>query len=195
MIDWHNRTLIAGAAAVLISGFCVGFLAAKATNGGHDSTTVAASGVLEGPATGLFGKPRDKTAPRASDVRPAGFDTWKQRLDTSGDSPRACVQFSKSLDPAKPYGDFVVVSPALASAPAVSVKGDELCVSGFGFTDRRITLLKGLPGQGGDTLKANRDFDFAFGEKPAYVGFAGNGVILPREEADGVAIETVNVSA
>ncbi|WP_443748849.1 alpha-2-macroglobulin family protein [Asticcacaulis solisilvae] len=195
MIDWHNRTLIAGAAAVLISGFCVGFLTAKATNGGHETSTVAASGVLDGPATGLFGKPRDKDARRASDVKPIGFDTWKQRLDTSGDSARACVQFSKPLDPTKPYGDFVVVSPALPSGPAVSVKGDELCVSGFGFTDRRITLLKGLPGQGGDTLKANRDFDFSFGEKPPYVGFAGNGVILPREEADGVAIETVNVSA
>src|SRR5690606_30842036 len=28
----------------------------------------------------------------------------------------------------------------------------------------------------------------------AYVGFAGGGVILPRSEADGIAIETVNVS-
>ena len=33
-----------------------------------------------------------------------------------------------------------------------------------------------------------------FGEKPPYVGFAGDGVILPREDADGVGIETVNVS-
>jgi uncharacterized protein YfaS (alpha-2-macroglobulin family) len=37
------------------------------------------------------------------------------------------------------------------------------------------------------------DVDFKFGDKPPYVGFAGDGVILPREESDGVGIETVNV--
>ena len=42
--------------------------------------------------------------------------------------------------------------------------------------------------------RANADVDFTFGEKPPYVGFAGEGVILPREDADGVGIETVNVS-
>ena len=196
MIDWHNRTLIAGAAAVLISGFCVGFLTAKATGMGHahDMAAVTDQSVLSGPATGLFGKPRDANAPRAGQAKPAGFDVWKQSLDTSGPSPKACVQFSKPLDPSKPYGDFVVVSPALPSAPAVSVKDDTLCVAGIGFVDRRITVLKGLPGKGMDTLKADHDLDFTFGEKPAYVGFAGNGVILPREESDGVALETVNVS-
>ena len=196
MIDWRNRTLIASAAAVLISGFCVGFLVAKATGSAHtrDMAAVTDQGVLAGPATGLFGKPRDASAPRAGQAKPAGFDVWKQSLDTSGATPKACVQFSRPLDPSKPYGDYVVVSPALPSAPAVSVKDDTLCVSGIGFVDRRVTVLKGLPGKGMDTLKGNRDLDFSFGEKPPYVGFAGNGVILPREESDGVAFETVNVS-
>jgi uncharacterized protein YfaS (alpha-2-macroglobulin family) len=194
--DWHDRTLIASAAAVLISGFCIGFLTSQAMSGhsGPGAATIAAD-ELNGPATGLFGHPRDKNAPRAGDVRPAGFAVWKQRLDTSANSPRACVTFSKPLDPSKPYGDYVTVTPALATAPAVSASGSELCVGGIGFTDRRITLLKGLPGQGGDTLQANADVDFTFGTKPPYVGFAGNGVILPRAEADGVAIETVNVSS
>lgn len=196
MIDWQNRTLIASAAAVLISGFCVGFLTAKATDGvSGKQETVAASGELGKPETGLFGKVRDKNARRASNRRNFEFDTWEQSIDTSGASPKACVQFTQPLDPSKSYGDYVVVSPALASAPAVSVKDDTLCVGGIGFVDRRITLLKGLPGKGSEKLKANQDFDFEFGEKPPYVGFAGNGVILPREEADGVAIETINVSA
>ena len=195
--DWHNKTLIASAAAVLISGFCVGFLTAKATNGHANSggSAVVSSDALNGPATGLFGKPRDKNAPRAGDVKPDGFAVWKTRLDLSGNSPKACITFSKPLDPSKPYGDYVTVTPALPTAPAVSAKGSELCVGGIGFTDRRVTLLKGLPGQGGDTLDANVDQDFTFGTKPPYVGFAGNGVILPREESDGVAIETVNVSS
>ncbi len=195
MFDWHNRTLIASAAAVLISGFCVGFLTARATNGHADhGGQVVASDVLNGPASGLFGKPRATNAPRAGDVKPDGFAVWKQHLDTSGNSPKACITFSKPLDPSKPYGDYVTVAPALPTAPAVSANGSDLCVAGIGFVDRRITVLKGLPGQGGDALKANADLDFSFGTKPPYVGFAGNGVILPREESDGVAIETVNVS-
>ncbi|MGZ3306231.1 MAG: MG2 domain-containing protein, partial [Asticcacaulis sp.] len=193
MFDWHNRTLIASAAAVLISGFCVGFLTARAT-GGHGGTSTVAASDIQGPSSGLFGRPRSANAPRAGDVKPSGFAVWKQRLDTSGNSPKACITFSHPLDPSKPYGDYVVVTPALPSAPAVSAKDSELCVAGLGFTDRRITVLKGLPGQGGDTLKANADLDFTFGTKPPYVGFAGSGVILPRTEADGVAIETINVS-
>jgi len=73
------------------------------------------------------------------------------------------------------------------------VRGDSLCLGGIGFADRHITLLKGLPDKAGDTLAGNADVDFAFGDKPPYVGFAGSGVILPRDEADGVGIETVNV--
>jgi len=193
MIDWRNRTVIAAAAAVLISGFSIGFLTAKATEGGFKPRKDEIS--LTETLSGLYGKPRDKNAPRAVDVKPAGFAVWKHRLDLSGATPAACIAFSKPLDPSKPYGDYVLVSPELPSKPAVAVRGSELCVSGFGFTDRRITVLKGLPSDGSDVLKANTDIDFAFGEKPPYVGFAGNGIILPREDADGVAVESLNVSA
>ena len=79
-------------------------------------------------------------------------------------------------------------------APAVTAKGDELCVAGGGFYGHRITLLKGLPAKTGETLAANADVDFTFGDKPPYVGFQGEGVILPRDEADGLGVETVNVT-
>jgi uncharacterized protein YfaS (alpha-2-macroglobulin family) len=200
MINWGDKTLIAAAAAVLIAGFGVGFLTDHALSGGRNGKTSAtASATAEGdpltPYTGLFGKPRDKNAPRAGQAKPADFAVWKQNLDTSGNTPKACIQMSRQLDPSKPYGDYVVVSPALPSAPAISVKDDTLCVSGFGFSDRRVTLLKGLPAKNGDTLSANADLDFSVGTQPPYVGFAGNGVVLPREDGDGVAIETVNVSS
>ena len=35
-----------------------------------------------------------------------------------------------------------------------------------GFADRRLTLLKGLPAKGGETLAANADVDFVFGTNP-----------------------------
>lgn len=193
MIDWQNRTLIAGAAAVLISGFCVGFLTAKATEGGFKAKDTGSVSITETIGT-LYAKPRDKNAPRSGGQKPSGFAVWKQRLDTTGATPKACIEFSRPLDPSKSYADYVMVSPELPATPAVTAKGSELCVAGFGFTDRRITLLKGLPSDGNETLKANADVDFSFGEKPPYVGFAGGGVILPREEADGVAVESLNVS-
>ncbi|MBS0412180.1 MAG: alpha-2-macroglobulin family protein, partial [Proteobacteria bacterium] len=188
-----NRSLVAAAVAALVVGFGGGFLVAKGMDGGfrrHAATEVSPGASL----WNMFGHPRDANAPRRGIPKPDGFAVWKTRLDTSGTQPQACIQMSKPLDPAKSYADFVLVSPDLGHAPAVSARDDELCVGGVGFADRRITLLKGLPGAGGVTLADNADVDFTFGEKPPYVGFAGTGVILPREEADGVGIETINVT-
>jgi uncharacterized protein YfaS (alpha-2-macroglobulin family) len=181
----------AGIAAVIavVVAFGGGLLAGK-TLGPH---TVSSSGE-QVSAWPSFGKPRSAGARRAGESRPDGFAVWKNRVDTSGPEPKACIQMSKPLDASKSYSDYVLISPETGATPAVSVKGDELCVAGLGFTDRRVTLLKGLPGKGSDVLAANADVDFTFGDRPPYVGFAGDGVILPREESDGVGIETVNVA-
>ncbi len=186
-----NRLWAAGL-AVLTLGFGIGFVVAKGVDGAfgpHAAVATAPSDVWS-----LFGRPRAADAPRRGVVRPDGFAIWKTRLDTSGGQPLACIEMSRDLDPARAYGDFVMISPQPDHPPAVSVKGDELCVGGLGFAGRHITLLKGLPDKAGETLAANAEADFSQGEKPPYVGFAGDGVILPRDEADGVGIETVNVS-
>ena len=177
------------AAAIVVAAFGGGYLAAK-TVAPHDPAARHEPGA-EGWS--LFGKPRGAAAPRRGIPKPEGFAVWRTRIDTSRAEPMACVELTRPLDPAKSYADFVLVSPDLGHPPAVSVKDAELCVAGVGFADRRVTLLKGLPARTGDTLAANADVDFTFGEKPPYVGFAGQGVILPREDADGVGIETVNV--
>jgi len=181
-------------AGALIVGFGGGFAVGKAGmffGGGKPAGATA----VKGEAWSLFGKPRGANAPRRGIPKPEGFAVWQTRVDSSGQDPLACIRMSKDLDPSKSYADFVLVSPDLGRQPSVRVKGDELCLGGVGFTDHRITLLKGLPAKGGDTLTANADVDFTFGEKPPYVGFAGDGVILPREESDGVGIETINVQA
>jgi len=128
--DFRNKTLIASAAALLLGGFAVGFLSGRISdNHTSASSAITANGELASPATILFGKPRDKNAPRASDIRPANFAVWKHRTNTSGATASACIEFSKPLDPSKPYGDYVVVTPALSTAPAVTVKDSELCVA------------------------------------------------------------------
>jgi len=188
-----NRTLAAAVIAALVAGFGGGFLAARGLAG--SAPPQAAGGQIgQNWAWALFGRPRAPNAPRQGIAKPEGFAVWKTRLDTSGAQPLACIELTRPLDPAKAYGDFVLVSPQPDHAPAVSVKGDEICLGGVGFTERRITLLKGLPALSGETLSANADVDFTFGDKPPYVGFAGAGVILPREESDGVGIETINVT-
>ena len=183
-----DRPLVLAACAILLAGFLGGWFAAKAS----DSVRLSSgAGSLFGMS---FGHPRDPHAPRAGLPKPEGFAVWRQRVDTSGTDPKVCVEFTRALDPSRAYGDFVLVSPDPGRPPAVTVKGAELCLGGLGFYDRRVTFLKGLQARGGETLKANADVDITFGEKPPYVGFAGEGVILPREDGDGVGIETVNVA-
>ena len=203
---WANWHLPVGAIAAiaLAAGFGGGLVTASVLGGGMGGKggSGPAGSVVSGPAEkpslwSMFGKPRSAGAPRRGIPKPEGFAVWKTRLDTSKSEPLACIEMTKALDPGKAYADFVLVSPDLGGTPAVSVNQSnkaELCIGGLGLTERRVTLLKGLPGAGGQTLATNADVDFTFGEKPAYVGFAGDGVILPREDADGVGIETVNVT-
>ena len=196
--NWWQRLSagrIAGFLAIgaLLTAFGGGYLAA------HGLETWSQPGPPGVSAPGpsgwsLFGHPRGANAPRRGISKPEGFAVWRTRIDGSQAEPMACVELTKPLDPGKSYADYVLVAPDLGHAPAVSVKGSELCIGGVGFNDRRVTLLKGLPGKNGDLLAANADVDFTFGEKPPYVGFAGEGVILPREDSDGIGIETVNVT-
>jgi len=180
--------------AFILVAFAGGLLSAQVFHGIAKPSGAAQARAEAGGLWSLFGKPRAAGAARPGAPRPEGFAVWRSRIDSSGKEPLACVQFSRALDPARAYGDFVLVAPDPGVKPAVSAKGDELCVAGLGFADRKITLLKGLPALGGDTLTDNAEVAFDFGEKPPFVGFAGGGVILPREESDGVGVETVNVS-
>ena len=192
MASWRRETVIAAAAALVVVGFGAGFGAAKI---GAPRATPGAPAVQEGFTWPFFGKPRDAKAPRALPKKPDGFGVWTSRLDTSRADPQACIRMSRELDPRRSYGDFVTIAPDLGRPAAVTVSGDELCVAGVGYEPRKITLLHGLPARSGEVLEQDVEVAFDQGEKPPYVGFAGSGVILPREDADGIGIETVNVSS
>ena len=188
----NHAILGAAVAGALMLGFIGGFFVAK---GGKPAGGPAAVAREEaGFSWPFFGKPRSADARRPNPPKPQGFAVWKTRVDTRGAQPLACIQLTRALDPSKAYADYVMLSPETGGAPAVTARGDELCIGGLGYADHRITLLKGLKAANGEALSANADVDFTFGDKPPYVGFAGDGVILPREESDGVGIETINVS-
>ncbi|MBI1392539.1 MAG: alpha-2-macroglobulin family protein [Alphaproteobacteria bacterium] len=150
----------------------------------------------DGQARRPFQEVRAIDAPRAADAAAATDAFAFERLSilVDGDTPKACLRFTEELKADGPvsYQDFVRLSPA--ARPAISVDGRNLCLSGLSFdTEYRATVRKGFAAASGETLARNVEVTIAFGDKPAYVGFAGDGVILPRLDADGLALETVNV--
>jgi uncharacterized protein YfaS (alpha-2-macroglobulin family) len=193
-LSWLKRPITLFTIAGVLAGFGGGYLTAKSLEGLPAGAHANSAKASQAPSWPFFGRPRAANAKRAAPPKPDGFTVWDQRVDTSGSEPVVCIRMTRPLDPAKSYGDYVIVSPALNSKIAATPKGDELCLGGLGFTDRKVSLLKGLPSDKGELLTANVDVDVVFGDRPPFVGFAGDGVILPREESDGVGIETINIS-
>ena len=132
----------------------------------------------------------ERQADYAKTLRYLGWEA-----DTSGTTPKACFNFSQRLKAGSETAlrDYIVTQPKIPVN--VSLNGSQLCVTGFGFEkDYSLTLREGLPSAEEDVkLTAAQTVEVSFGDKPGFVGFAGQGIILPRSNAQGLAIETVNV--
>ncbi|MFQ5562286.1 MAG: alpha-2-macroglobulin [Parvularculaceae bacterium] len=200
--NWRmTRPAIAVLAAAVLGAFGLGLLLGRAiAPGGRDSVVSGPPAVAVDAGAGAptqrraFQEPRSENARRPAVEETDEFAYRRLSLDTSEDTPKACFQFTRALDDDGDinYADFVRLSPE--EKPAVEVAGTSLCLTGLSFDkDYRATLRAGLPSAKGETLARSEEVVVAFGDKPAYVGFAGDGVILPRLEADGIGIETVNV--
>ncbi len=135
---------------------------------------------------------RDRLRQQAADENTEDFGFLRYRTDMSGASPLACLVFSAPLDSEANFSPYIDVSPR--KALSFSATGQELCVGGMSFDDSRtLTLKEGLPSADGRELSADEQVTIDFTDRPPYVGFKGGGVILPRLDADGLPIETVNV--
>lgn len=113
--------------------------------------------------------------------------------NTGGDQPEACLVFSSALNPsgAVRYADYVHLPDRLR--PGFRVEGARLCLSGLSFgATHEITLRKGFPGAKGEILPEDTRVIVDFGDRPARVGFS-SGFVLPRENAEGLPVTTVNV--
>ncbi|MEM1086328.1 MAG: alpha-2-macroglobulin [Pseudomonadota bacterium] len=129
---------------------------------------------------------------RAARSGEADFEYVRYAPDTSGDLPKACLVFSAPLDPAADYSVFVDLSGD--TEPAYEINGEQLCLNGLSFSSSyTATLREGLPADDGRELGREEDVQVSFEDRPPYVGFRGSGIILPREDADGLPVETVNV--
>ncbi|MFN0023024.1 MAG: alpha-2-macroglobulin family protein [Parvularculaceae bacterium] len=193
-----RKLMLIGAGAVL-AAFAGGIFTGQAIDmglpgarGGAD-TAVYDAGAPEDHA---YADVRPESAARAEAEKAKTFTFDRLILETSGDAPRACVQFTRDLDASGKtnYADYVRLTPN--AKPAVTVAGKSLCLSGLAFDkEYKANIRKGAPAKSGERLERPIEVTIAFGDKPAYVGFVGDGVVLPRLEADGLGLETVNVSA
>ena len=120
------------------------------------------------------------------------FSYIRYAPDTSDSLPKACLVFSEPLNPDLDYSIYAPMDGDVDVA--YSVNGEQLCLSGLSFAaSYTLTLTEGLPDEDGVELGREEEVQISFEDRPPYVGFTGSGVILPREDADGLAIETVNV--
>ncbi|MEO1014905.1 MAG: alpha-2-macroglobulin [Pseudomonadota bacterium] len=191
-----------------VAAFALGLVLGRNIDRGDAEISDSAGNSLVAPATRRteetprqpFQQVRASDAPRAVDA-PAGegeavFAYERLTIETGGAAPQACFRFNAPLitDGSVAYADYVRLSPN--AEIAASANGRTLCLMGLQFNrEYAATLRAGLPGADGALLARAERVTIAFGDKPAYVGFAGEGIILPRLDADGLAIETVNVDA
>ena len=136
----------------------------------------------------------DAAAPGEASATPKVLDFTGWETDTDSASPRVCMAFTENLNAADTVKirDYVKVSPK--TQVSMDIVGRQLCLGGLAFDkEYDITLRQGLPGAKGLKLEQDASVLVAFGDKPAYVAFAGEGIILPSQNSQGLAIETVNV--
>ncbi len=113
----------------------------------------------------------------------------------AGGLPEACLQFSDTLKPQAEahYGDYVSITPSVKAA--VRASGKQLCLGGLSYgTDYKVTLRQGMPSESGARIAADTTVDVAIADRTPLVAIAGDGWILPQATANGLTIQTVNLS-
>ena len=171
--------------------FAAGLMTAALAGCGGPTTENTAQ-VLIGKGEGPTLESRQSGSRRPGAGASGEFEFVRYAIDVASDQPRACLTFSSTLDPERDYEPFITLSTD--EKVALAVDGANLCVGGLTFgEEREITLKAGLAALDGRTLPWDESIRIEFGDRPAYVGFKGDGIILPRIEADGLALEAVNV--
>ena len=161
------------------------------TSGQHSGATPAQSEGRDAQTLRRI-EERERLRQAAADVNEEMFGYLRYRTDTSGAAPLACLSFSAPLNPEIDYSTYVQVTPR--TSLSFSANGQDLCIGGLTFSDtRELELREGLPAMDGRVLEESETLTVDFTDRPPYVGFSGSGVILPRIDADGLPIETVNV--
>ena len=122
------------------------------------------------------------------------FAFRRLEIDTSKPQAEACLVFTRSLDASgrTHYEDYFSIDPD--TRVAAHVVDDRLCISGLEFDKTyNLTLKPGLPAATGEKLASEETVPVELRDKPSLVRFSG-GVVLPRDNAEGVPVTTVNIA-
>ena len=115
-------------------------------------------------------------------------------IDTTKPQAEACLAFSQTLDVSGKthYEDYLSIDPQ--TRIVVRPVEQRLCISGLSFNQTyNVTLRVGLPAASGAKLTEAETVPVELRDKPALVRFTG-GIILPRDNAEGVPVTTINVN-
>ena len=131
---------------------------------------------------------------------PVPFGVGAMEVVAERDAPQACFTFTGRLETAQAvnYRDHLSVEPADAGAApeAVSVvaRDRSLCVEGLQHGRRyRITLREGLPGGEGSRLATADSRELEVPNRKPSLAFRGAGYILPRVDAAGLPLRSINL--
>ncbi|MEI9991886.1 MAG: alpha-2-macroglobulin [Rhizomicrobium sp.] len=122
------------------------------------------------------------------------FAFRRLEVDTTKPQAEACLVFTRSLDASGKthYEDYFSIDPE--TKVASHVVDDRLCIAGLDFNKSyQVTLKSGLPAATGEKLTEDETVPVELRDKPSLVRFAG-GIVLPRENAEGVPVTTVNIA-
>ena len=121
------------------------------------------------------------------------FAFHRLEIDTSKAQPEACLVFTRDLDVsgATHYEDYLTVDPS--TRIVVHPFDARLCIAGLSFNATyTVALKKGFPDMAGEMLTEEATIPVELRDKPSLVRFSG-GIVLPRDNADGVPVTTVNI--
>jgi uncharacterized protein YfaS (alpha-2-macroglobulin family) len=187
-----QRTLIIAGIVLGVAG--ASYLGYRAITAGTPPSLSGGPGSQQAGGPAGPGDTAGTRGPVTVGEQPSPYFAFRRvEVETNGEQPEGCVVFTRRLDASgkTKYEDYLGLDPE--TSIAVRATEDRLCIQGLAFGQSyQLELKKGLPAQSGEKLDVSETVTVELRDKPALVEF-GTGLILPRDAADGVPINTVNV--
>jgi uncharacterized protein YfaS (alpha-2-macroglobulin family) len=123
-----------------------------------------------------------------------GFRVTGNTIDADAITPRACVQFSETLESGVDYTPFLTLDGA--APQAIEAKDNQICIEGLSHGQRyKLGLRPGLPSSVNEPLEAAVDLDLYVPDRPAMVRFTGDSFVLPMTARRGIPLVSVNTTS
>jgi uncharacterized protein YfaS (alpha-2-macroglobulin family) len=188
----RQRLLIIGGTAIVVLALLAGALyLLGGSNPGKGPGAPGETGIIAQIQRGI--STATGTVTGGAPEQPAEFAFHRLEIDTSKPQAEACLVFTRKLDTSGKtrYEDYLTFDPT--TRVATRAFDDRLCIAGLDFNQTyNVTLKQGLPAATGEKIAQAETIPVELRDKPALVRFGG-GVILPRDNADGVPVTTVNI--